>query len=67
VEVGPEEGRAMLAEKDYGGGDEENREDKIDAEVFGMGHCLIGFYMRGEAERKLLDEVGISDFGIQMA
>jgi hypothetical protein len=67
VEIGAEEGRAMLAKKDYGGGDEENREDEIDTEVFGMGHWLIGFYMRGEEERKLLDEVGRSDFGIQLS
>jgi hypothetical protein len=52
VEVGTEEGGAMLTEENDRGGDEKDDEQKIDAEAFGVGHWVIGFYMRDEGERK---------------
>jgi hypothetical protein len=35
VEIGTEEGGAMLAKDDDGGGDEEEDENEVDAEIFG--------------------------------
>ena len=40
VEVGTEEGRAMFAQKNDNGGDEEQHEREVNAEVSGMGHGL---------------------------
>jgi hypothetical protein len=52
MEVGAKERGAMLTEKHDRGGDKKDGEQEIDAETFGMGHWVIGFYMRGEGERK---------------
>jgi hypothetical protein len=38
VEIGAEEGRTVFMEEDNDGGDEEDDESKIEAEVFGVGH-----------------------------
>ena len=38
VEIGAEEGRTVFMEEDNDGGDEEDDESKIEAEVFGRGH-----------------------------
>jgi len=40
VEIGAEEGGAMLAEKDDDRGNEEEKRDEVDAEVFGARHGL---------------------------
>jgi hypothetical protein len=53
VEVGTEEGGAMLTEEHDRGGDEKDDEQEIDAEALGVGHWVIGFYMRDKGERKL--------------
>ena len=38
MEIGAEDGGSMLAEKNDDGENEEESEEKIDAEVFAMGH-----------------------------
>jgi len=38
VEIGAEDGGAMLAEKNDDGEDEKEGEEEVDAEVFGVGH-----------------------------
>ena len=53
VEVGTEEGGAMLAEADDSGGDEEENESDVNTWVFGVGHEVREFYMREEGEKKL--------------
>jgi len=38
VEIGAEDGRAVFAKKDYEGENEQESEEEIDAQVFGVGH-----------------------------
>jgi len=47
VEVGAEERGAVLVEEDDRGEDEEEDERDVQARVFGVGHGVREFYMRG--------------------
>ena len=40
VEIGTQEGRAMLAKNDDGGGDEEQEKREIEAWIFRVGHGM---------------------------